>query len=136
MGTGKKLFRETSMAALFALAGWTIAAAVESVAYWSGSLHTAFAVHAVASVVIFALVAFVYFRRPEALPPATTAALFALITLGLDLLAGSVFTGRGYDPARSLQGTWLPAALVLLTMWILGIGAGEPAERGPRKVAF
>jgi hypothetical protein len=129
MRSPEAVAREVAAALLFAIAGWGVSAALFSLALWSGTLHTALAVHGVVVPAVFVLVALVYFGRPNALAPLPSAVLFATVVAVLEIGFGRFLPSRAYDAATSLLGTWLPVVFVLVATWLTGTGARESVHR-------
>ena len=120
--------REAGVAAALVALGWLVSAACLSVTFWLASLHTAFAVHGFALPVVLSLVALVYFRREEAMPPLRAALLFAVLALVLEVVLSRFLASRSYEPLTSAVGTWIPVLLVFFATWLIGIGAHEPSR--------
>ena len=104
--------------------------------FWAASLRTGFAVRSIVVVVLFHLVSMEYFRRRSALGPLFVAMMFAGIEVMADGAVALEVGTRLYDIPRSMLGTWLPAALVLLVTWVTGIGMGQrtPPDEAAKEI--
>jgi hypothetical protein len=121
--------RELGVAALVAVAGWTICAAVLSTTAYAASLATALAVNSVVAPVLFALVSIAFFRRPTALHPAVAGAVFVGVGIAFAVVTAVTVPARGVASLGSVTGTWLPLALVFVATWGIGLAARDPSER-------
>lgn len=127
-----KTAREILMAALVALAGWTICAAIVSTTAYATSLATAFAVNSVVAPVLFVVVSVAYFRRGDASHPGLAALVFVLVGVAFTLVTAVTVPARGVASLGSVTGTWLPLALVFVATWCVGLAVRDPSDRtGP-----
>jgi menaquinone-dependent protoporphyrinogen oxidase len=80
----------------------------------------AVALHAIAAPLIFAAVAWHYFRARGARDPLPTAAAFTGVVMLLDLLVVAGLIEHRLSLFASIAGAWLPFALIFLTSWAVG----------------
>ena len=83
------------------------------------STGAALAIHAVIAPLVFAAIAWHYFRR-GARAPLPTALGFAGVVAALDLVVVAGLVQRSAAIARSVAGFWLPLALIALAVWAVG----------------
>jgi hypothetical protein len=103
-----------------AIVGWAACAAIMGVLLPFSSLQTALAVHAVVVPVVFAVVAWHYFRAPGARGAMPTAAVFVGVTALLDLIVVAGLGERSLAMFGSVVGTWAPFALIGAVTWAIG----------------
>jgi hypothetical protein len=127
------IVRELSVVVLFGLIAWAIGTATMWMTFWLASVKTGFAVRAIVAPIAFYLVSIQYFHRRHALRALFAAMLFACVELAADGAVALVVDARVYDIPRSLLGTWLPAALVLLVTWLTGIAMEQETSRDEAK---
>lgn len=122
---------EVGAAAAYAIGAWAVCAAVLSLALFFSTLTTtALAVHAVAVPPVCVAVAFVYFRRPQALGPFAAAIVFALLAFVLDRTI-TIALHRTCDAACQALATGIPSYAALVSVWITGLAFEQP-ERAER----
>jgi menaquinone-dependent protoporphyrinogen oxidase len=119
----------------YGIAGWAACGVIMGLLLRATSLGTALGVHAVSVPVVFAFLAWRYFRSRGARDPLPTAlgwmALVAL--LDLTVVAGGIL--HSFSMFASVIGTWLPFAAIFLSTWAIGsVVEMMPAmERAPRR---
>jgi menaquinone-dependent protoporphyrinogen oxidase len=104
---------------LHGLAGWAVCALALAAVLWAGSPGIAYAVHTPLVPIVFALVAWRYFRVRGARGALTTATLFTAISAALD---AALIAGAMHRPAllTSVVGYCLPLALAFAVTWTVG----------------
>ena len=122
----KLLMMQAAVIVLHAVTGWALCGATIAVARRFTTLRTALILHAVAAPVIFALVSWVYFRWFGGTDPAATAATFIAIVIFLDVGVVAAMIERSFTMFRSVLGTWLPFALIILSVWLVGLAMTSP----------
>jgi menaquinone-dependent protoporphyrinogen oxidase len=106
---------------LHGLVGWAFCAAVMGTLLSATSLTVAVVIHAVVAPLVFAAIAFHYFREPGARAPLPTALAFVGIVALLDFAVVAGAVQHSLAIFGSVAGTWLPFALILVATW--GTGA-------------
>jgi menaquinone-dependent protoporphyrinogen oxidase len=103
-----------------AFAGWALCAGAMAILLPTVGVTAALVLHAIAVPLIFVALARRYFRARGARDPLPTAVTWTAVVAVLDLavVAGAVL--HSLVMFRSLAGTWLPMALVLLATWATG----------------
>jgi len=82
-------------------------------------------IHAVAAPIIFFVVSFFYFRRPECERPLIVAMLFDAIVVLIDFFLVALAINRSLAMFESFVGTWLPFGLIFLSTYLTGLFAHE-----------
>lgn len=85
------------------------------------SLQHALVMHAIAAPIIFAIVAFIYFRYFNYTAPLSTALIFLALVIALDFFLIALVVNRSLDMFRSLLGTWIPFALIFAATYVTGL---------------
>ncbi len=105
---------------LHPIVGWGVSAAIMGVLLHVASLGVAVAVHAIVTPLVFAVLAWHYFRARGARDPLPTALTWtALVTL-LDGVVMAEAIQRSPAMLESIGGTWLPLGLIFLVTWTTG----------------
>ena len=105
---------------LHGLAGWAGCAAVMAGLLRLFSSGTAIGLHAVLAPLIFAGVAWHFFRFFGARDARDTAATWTVIVAMLDLIVVAGLVQHSLTMFHSIAGTWLPLMLIFLTSWSIG----------------
>ena len=84
------------------------------------SIGAALAIHAVAAPLIFAAVAYGYFRARGARDPLPTAFVFTAIVAVLDAVVVAWLVQGSFAMFASAWGTWVPFALIFAATWLTG----------------
>ena len=116
---------------IHAIVGWAACAAVMGVLLRFSSLQMALAVHAVAVPIVFAVVAWHYFRASGSRDAMLTALGFVAVVALLDLIVIAGFVEQSFAMFGSVVGTWVPFALIGAVTWTIGevIWAVSPPKR-------
>jgi len=95
------------------------------------SLQMALAVLAVAVPIVFAVVAWHYFRASGSRDAMLTALGFVAVVALLDLIVIAGFVEQSFAMFGSVVGTWVPFALIGAVTWTIGevIWAVSPPKR-------
>jgi len=102
------------------IAGWAACGVVMGGLLAVTRVGVAIAIHAVAAPLIFAVVAWHYFRARGARDPLPTAASFTGVVMLLDFLVVAGLIERSFAMFASIAGSWLPFALIFLSSWLVG----------------
>jgi hypothetical protein len=103
-----------------ASAGWALCTAVMGIGMSLTSLDNTLIVHAVAAPVIFGTLAGMYFHMfPTASVVRTALAWLAMVML-LDLVVVAGLMLRSLAMFQSALGTWIPFALIFLSVLVVG----------------
>lgn len=102
----------------YGFVGWAVAGLLRGGLWRIAGAGAAMAVNVFATPVIFAVVAWTYFRRRGAREPLPTAAWFAGTVAVLDVVVAEL--ANRLAMLSSVVGFWLPLALVFLVTWIVG----------------
>jgi hypothetical protein len=121
--------RHSAVIAGLALVGWALCAATMGIGMSLIGVPVALVIHAVASPVIFAVIAMVYFKRFAYTTPFTTAVAFVVIVVFMDVVMVAMLVQRSFEMFTSLLGTWLPFVLIFASTYLTGaiVQPGSPA---------
>jgi hypothetical protein len=86
-------------------------------------MNTTLLLHAALVPVIFAAISLMYFKRFGAMSPLQTASIFLAVVVTLDIFVVSLFIERNVNMFKSVIGTWVPFALILVTTYLSGVYA-------------
>jgi menaquinone-dependent protoporphyrinogen oxidase len=103
------------------VAGWALCAVTMTALLSVADPTTALIVHGLAAPVIFATIAWNYFRAHGARDPLPTALAWTAIVMLLDLVVVAGAVQRSLELFESVPGTWLPFALIFLATWSTGV---------------
>jgi len=104
----------------YAVAGWALCAGTMAVLLQIVGVTAALVLHAIAAPLIFVGLARQYFRARGARDPLPTAVTWTAVVALLDLVVVAGAVQHSLGMFRSLAGTWLPLALILLATWATG----------------
>ncbi len=112
--------------------GWAICGATVGFGRQLVSMNATLVAHAVVAPLAFGILTWNYFRKyPDASAGATALAMLAIVVV-LDALVVAPVFERSYAMFRSLIGTWVPFASILVVSYLVGRTAGRAP--GPRSV--
>jgi hypothetical protein len=107
----------------FGVLGWALC----GFAVWIGgqffSMNTTLLLHAALVPVIFAAISLMYFKWFGAMSPLQTASIFLAVVVTLNIFVVSLFIERNFNMFKSVIGTWVPFALILVTTYLSGVYA-------------
>jgi hypothetical protein len=115
---------------LHGVAGWAGCAAVMAGLLRLSSWGTAIGLHVVLAPLVFAGVAWHFFRVPGARDARNTAAAWTVIVAVLDLIVVAGLVQHSLAMFRSI-GTWLPLLLIFLASWLTGAAASSLPSTAP-----
>jgi hypothetical protein len=113
--------------------GWALCGATIGMGRQFMSLDATLLVHAVVAPAAFGLLSWHYFTRFPGASPAATSLAFLGIVIGLDGLVVAPFIEHSYAMFRSVLGTWVPFASILIASYVTGriIGNKPMNATGP-----
>jgi hypothetical protein len=88
--------------------------------------ETTLIIHAVATPVYAASVAFVYFKYFHLTTPLSTATFFILFVVLMDALFVAPIFEKSYAMFSSPLGTWLPLVSIFAATYLVGVWSGGP----------
>src|SRR4030066_936076 len=103
-----------------AFVGWALCFATMGIGMAVTTLSNALIIHAVASPIIFGIVAFVYFTRFHYTSPIQTALVFVGFVISADFFIVALIINQSLEMFASLLGTWIPFALIFLSTYVVG----------------
>lgn len=119
--------RKNVILAIYALVGWAVCGATVAVGRQLVSMHATLLIHAVVAPAAFGVLTWRYFKRfPQALAAGTSLKIVGIV-VGLDALVVAPFLERSYAMFRSVIGTWVPFASILVTSYLVGRTVGRRA---------
>jgi hypothetical protein len=92
------------------VAGWALSAATTAIP----------AIHAIAAPLVFAGIAWHYFRARGARDAAPAAVVWTVTVALLDLVVVAGAVQHSLEMFRSVAGSWLPFGLILIVTWVTG----------------
>lgn len=91
---------------------------------WIGEVlvspEAALLAHAIAAPIIFAMIAYLYFKRFAYTTPLQTAMAFLIFVLLVDFFFVALFLDGNLAMFRSMFGVWVPVTLIFLTTFLTG----------------
>ena len=105
----------------FAFIGWALCAATVGTGMAFTSEGNALIIHAVAALIIFALLSFVYFKKFNYTTPLQTAAIFIAFVFAVDFFVVALLMLNSVEMFTSPLGTWIPFALIFLVTYLVGV---------------
>lgn len=102
------------------VAGWGLCGATMVVGLSKTSEHRAQVIHAVAVPVIFGVLSAVYFTYFAYTEPLTTALASVALVVLLDFFVVALLIQRDLSMFKSMLGTWIPFALIFLSVYFVG----------------
>jgi hypothetical protein len=100
------------------------------------SLGLALTLHAIAAPIIFSAIAHRYFQARGARDPLPTAVTWTATVALLDLVVVAGAVRGSLEVLKSIAGTWLPFALILVATWATGeLMSMLPSEQQRRESA-
>lgn len=78
-------------------------------------------IHAIATPIVFALIAWVYFTRFGFTPPLLTALIFVDVVIALDAFLIAPVFEKSCEMFTSVIGTWIPFVLIFLSTYLTGL---------------
>ncbi len=112
-----------------ALVGWALCAATMGIGMATTSQENALVIHAVAAPVIFSIVSLVYFTRFRYTTPLLTAFIFVGFVMAVDFFVVALMINRDLGMFTSLQGTWIPFALIFSSTYLTGLYTASSQRR-------
>lgn len=106
-----------------AIVGWAFCGAIIGIGRHLFSIETTLVIHAIGAPLGFALISFFYFRKFDFTNPLWTAILFLAIVVGMDLFIVAPVFERSFAMFISVIVTWLPFALIFLSIYVTGLWA-------------
>jgi menaquinone-dependent protoporphyrinogen oxidase len=105
---------------LHGLLGWALCAAIMAGLLTVVGLTPALLIHAIAAALLFALIAWHYFRARGARGPISTAIIWTANVALLDLIIVAGGAQHSLEMFKSFAGSWLPFGLIFLVTWTTG----------------
>jgi hypothetical protein len=117
----KQAYRKITIVLMHALVVWALCGATIGIGRSYMGMEPTLIVHAIGAPIFAFLVSLNYYTRYNYSTPAQTAFIFMLFIMILDAgLVAPVFE-KSYDMFKSVLGTWIPFALIFLSVFFTGI---------------
>jgi hypothetical protein len=120
---------------MYGVVGWALCATTMAVLLYLVSHTIALALHAIATPLIFAVVACHYFRARGARDATSTAIVWTATVALLDLIIIAGFVQHSLTIFKDPLGAWVPLGLILATTWITGEMMAIVQTPGPHRKA-
>ena len=112
-----------------AFVGWALCAATMGIGMAVTTLNNALLIHAIAAPIFFGGISLIYFHRFHYTAPLQTAFCFLGFVVLMDFFVVAMLINRSFEMFASPLGTWLPFALIFVSMYLTGTGV-HAARRG------
>ena len=110
------------------LIGWAICGATIAIGRQVVSMQATLWIHAAVAPVAFALLTAHHFSRFPSSSPARTALVMLAVVVGLDAGLVAPVVERSYAMFRSVLGTWVPFASIVLASYWTGRGSRQASQ--------
>ena len=103
-----------------AFAGWMLCAAIIGIGFQVTTVETTLIAHAMGVPIIFALIAFMYFKGFNYTTPLQTALVFLVFAILMDFFVIALLVQKSFAMFASVLGTWIPFALIFASTYVTG----------------
>jgi hypothetical protein len=103
------------------LLGWALCGAIMFIGMAVTSLETTLVIHAVGAPIIFAAISWLYFTKLDYTSPLSTAVAFLFVVVAMDFFLVALVINRSLEMFQNALGTWVPFALIFLSVYITGV---------------
>jgi hypothetical protein len=114
----------------FAVVGWAYCGALIGVGRQFFTMDTTLVIHAIGAPVGFAVLSWIYHRNFAFTRPMYTALIFLAVVIALDIFPVAIVFEKSFAMFRSVIGTWLPWALIVVSTWAVGLVTTRRAGSG------
>jgi hypothetical protein len=105
---------------VFPFVGWALCAATMGLGMAFASQQNALIIHAILAPIYFAALSLIYFRRFNYSMPLATAVVWVTFVMTMDFFVVAVLVLRSLEMFTSILGTWIPFALIFLSVYLTG----------------
>jgi hypothetical protein len=103
-----------------AYVGWSLSGLIMAAGMSLLTPANALAAHAIGAPIVFAAVAWVYFRYFGYTTPLQTAGLFLAVVVFMNVLVVALLVQQSFAMFASFVGTWVPLALIFAATYLTG----------------
>ena len=114
------MLRKTAIILGSAYVGWALCGLVMAAAMSQLAPANALVAYAIGAPIVFAAVAWVYFRYFGYTTPLQTAGLFLVVVVFMDVFVVALLVEQSFAMFTSFVGTWLPLALIFAATYLTG----------------
>ena len=101
-----------------ALVGWGLCGAIMGIGRAVTTIETALIIHAIGAPILFTLITSFYTIKFNFTTPLSTALIFVLLVIGMDLFIVAPFMEKSFEMFQSFSGTWLPFILIFCSIFL------------------
>ncbi len=114
------MFRKIIILLIHAMIGWALCGAIIAIGRSLTTMDATLIIHAIAAPIVFGLISWFYYSRFCYTTPFQTALIFLGIVMVLDGGVIAPFIEKSFAMFTSLLGTWIPFALIFLSVYFVG----------------
>jgi len=103
-----------------AFAGWMLCAAIIGIGLQVTTVENTLIAHAIGVPIIFAIIAWMYFRTFNYTTPLQTALVFLVFAILMDFFVIALLVQKSFAMFASVLGTWIPFALIFASTYVTG----------------
>ena len=104
-----------------AFAGWMLCAAIIGIGFQMTTTENTLIAHAMGVPIIFAIIAFMYFKAFNYTTPLQTALVFLAFAILMDFFVIALLVQKSFAMFASVLGTWIPFALIFASTYVTGL---------------
>ena len=104
-----------------AFAGWMLCAAIIGIGFQVTTVENTLIAHAIGVPIIFAIIAFIYFKGFNYTTPLQTALVFLVFAILMDFFVVALLVQKSFAMFASVLGTWIPFALIFASTYVTGL---------------
>jgi len=104
-----------------AFAGWMLCAAIIGIGFQVTTTANTLIAHAIGVPIIFAIIAWMYFRAFNYTTPLQTALVFLVFAIVMDFFVIALLVQKSFAMFASVLGTWIPFALIFASTYVTGL---------------
>jgi hypothetical protein len=104
-----------------AFAGWMLCAAIIGIGFQATTVENTLIAHAIGVPIIFAIIAWMYFRAFNYTTPLQTALVFLVFAILMDFFVIALLVQKSFAMFASVLGTWIPFALIFASTYVTGL---------------
>ncbi len=104
-----------------AFAGWMLCAAIIGIGLQVTTAQNTLIAHAIGVPIIFAIIAWMYFRTFNYTTPLQTALVFLVFEILMDFFVIALLVQKSFAMFASVLGTWIPFALIFASTYVTGL---------------
>lgn len=106
------MLKKTIIIIIHAFIGWALCGAIMGIGRAVTTIEITLIIHAVGAPILFAAITFLYVKKINFTTPLSTAIIFTLFVIAMDLFIVAPFIEKSFEMFQSFIGTWLPFLLI------------------------